>query len=156
MGYTIRIGNATPKPPDPRHAPGGSFDWKVGEVQLPDAPCAPNDPNGWRNYRWPSYSVWADFARDVGLYDMLIDGNADGTLMPSHPGIAPLYPWHKEQIDAALARYRQAHPNAVPKFTNEPGDRADEINGHLARLEWLAWWVSWALTNCKHPALENT
>ena len=70
MGYTLTIGEAKPCPPDPSDEPGGSFTWDVDEMSHDDAPRAPNDANPGANFRWPSYGVWADFARDVGLYDI--------------------------------------------------------------------------------------
>lgn len=165
MGYTITIGNATPQPPDPSDAPGGSFGWTVASLVLPEAPHAPNDVNGGANYRWPSYSVWADFARDVGLHDMFFDKDGEASLMLHHPGIAPLSAWHREQTAAALAAYRKKHPTAVARFADPVvGGRPfgtvespmDGPNAALARLEWLDWWIGWALANCQHPALGNS
>lgn len=165
MGYTLKIGNAKPVKPDPSDAPGGSFGWDVESIILPNAPAAPNDANPHANYRWPSYSVWAGFAREVGLSDLFFDKNMDGVLLDSHPGVAPLYPWHREQIDAALVAYKAKHPEAVARFAapvhgGHPFAVEDEPhaaeNGTLARLEWLAWWVGWALDNCENPAFGNS
>lgn len=160
MGYTLTIGEAKPCPPDPSDEPGGSFTWDVDEMSHDDAPRAPNDANPGANFRWPSYGVWADFARDVGLYDMLIDRDGEGTLMPRHPGIAPLYPWHRDRVSAALADFRAKHPAAVARFSDNPmGGDADPMagaNASLARLEWLDWWIRWAIDNCKHPAMSNS
>lgn len=162
MGYTLTIGNAVPRPPDPADGDEGTFGWGVASATHPDAPAGVNDANPRANYRWPSYSTWSDFARAVGLYELFFDKEIG--LIRAHPGIVPLLPKHRTEIDAALARWRAMHPDAVPRFADPlPGHPFGVVphpmngpNATLARLEWLAWWVGWALDNCEHPAFENT
>ncbi len=163
MGYTLTIGNATPKPPDPSDGDEGQFSWDVDNLTLPEAPAAENDINGHANYRWPSYSVWDDFAREVGLYDMFFDKSVG--LIRHHPGVVPLSEDHRTQVAGAVARWRALHPTAVPRFADpKPNGHLFEVVDHpmngpnatLARLEWLSWWIGWALDNCEHPAFANS
>lgn len=160
MGYTLHIGNAIPAEPDPDD---DAFRWEIAPLSaiVPEAPRAPNDTNPGAPFRWPSYSAWADFCDAVGLRDLFY--NRESGLLRSHPGIVRLNAGHRATIDAALTRYRERHPDAVAQFTGaslfppfeapSPGDMA---NAHLARLEWLAFWVGWALDNCERPALYNS
>lgn len=79
-------------------------------------------------------------------------------LLAHHPGCAALTAAHAATINDALARYKQRHPNAVARFVGETGDSADAslADRTLARLEWLAFWVDWAVKNCERPAMQNS
>lgn len=92
---------------------------------------APADgvPTDYTNARWPSYTGWSDFCRNTGLGALMAE------LMPEHPGIAPIEPRHLAII------------NAVSKQDLSDHDRA--------RLEWLQYWVNWALSKCDSPAFYN-
>lgn len=155
MGYTLTIGNARPAKPD---ADDTGYRWEIAPLAapVPDAPRHPNDTNPGAPFRWPSYSAWADFTRATGLDDLFY--SRDGGLLASHPGIARLTAAHRATIDAALVAYRAAHPGAVAGFSADYGDTdpASLVNAQLARLEWLAFWVGWALGNCEHPAFGNS
>lgn len=101
-----------------------------------------------KNVRWPSYGGWKDFAVEVGLDELFFD--EEHGLMRPHPGCAVLREHHESAIALALAAYRVRYPHAVAGF-----DGSDE-DGALARLEWLWWWVRWALDNCERPAIYNS
>ena len=163
MGYTIKIGQAEPAEPEEGDH---EFGWSVATMELPDAPRAEGDPNPGKNYRWPSYGGWDAFTREIGLYSLFYEDSGDGGgLMRPHPGVIILRPEHGAFIRGALEAYRLKHPSARAGFSVFPpgtpievemqgGDRSNE-DGCLARLEWLSWWVDWALANCSRPAMEN-
>jgi hypothetical protein len=158
MGYTLTIGNAEL----------GRGDWDylafVPSMVMDDAPHAPNDANPGANYRWPSYSSWLAFCDEVGLRDLFYDEET-GLLRP-HPGCKILTPEIQEVISTALDRYRRNHPDAVARFDAPSGrgivadltepPQYPPSDYALARLEWLDWWVRWAIANCEHPAIHNT
>lgn len=118
-----------------------------GETQ-PNAPAF-GEPTDYTNNRWPSYSAWANFCRDTGLYDLFYWDN--GRLKGGHPGAHPITKEMQIEINAALERIQKLHPDAKPTFENEI-----EIEGTLCRLTWLKYWVDWSLENCKHPVIANT
>lgn len=171
MGYTIKIGNAEPELPteDYDNTPG----WKVDGTSHPEAPVFPGDGmTGNGSDRHPSYSQWADFCREVGLYDLFFgcaswnkERSARETcLMGHHPGVAILRPADLLEIRQARERWEAKPWPTAERIAGwdptlhmfdqrEPDPRYD---GNLARLRWLEWWVTWALANCKVPALGNT
>lgn len=174
MGYTITIGEAEPQQIDWDDLAPGDIVWTRVEArreQHDDAPVFPNDGlTANTNERSPSYTVWDEFARHVGLYEMFFgsqDGESEyryGALMREHPGAALLGPQHAREIRDALERYRGSNPYAQPGFepfwipgTEKKGDPVPEnCDAQLARLIWLDYWVNWAVENCEHPIMENT
>ena len=154
MGYSFTIGNARPEH-DKGDFPYLSARWVVDGVTHPDAPVFPNDEmTGNGNSRHPSYTVWSDFCRAVGLYEFFYD--AYGHLRAGHPGCIRLTKADADLISAALARYRQKA--ALPPGFEEVWryDSPARYDYLLARLIWLDWWVRWAVENCETPAIQNT
>lgn len=157
MGYTLKIGESIVNVDK-------EYNYVSIDVKLEQHDKAPafGEPTDHQNQRWPSYSSWGDFCRFTGLYEMFFD-KEDG-LINQHPGQMPLLPKHKEQIDEVLKKYKEKYPNAVagysPKidFSKNIFEDADwpEENNWLTRLEWLKYWVDWALENCKQPIFKNT
>lgn len=155
MGYTFKIGNAKPEF-DKSDFPHLWANWKVESATHPDAPTFPNDEmTGSGNDRSPSYSVWAEFCRDVGLYDLFCDER--GHLHAGHPGCYGLTSDMVDEIGAALERYRKI-ASLPPGFMGWEWRDGDPIthDANLARLIWLDWWARWALENCETPAIQNT
>ena len=154
MGYTFTIGNAVPK-----HSkddfPYLSAGWEVEGMTHPDAPTFPGDEmTGNSNGRHPSYGVWSEFCRSVGLYDLFYDER--GHLHAGHPGCIGLTVEDADRITAALKAY-QATSTLPPGFEKDWSYRGPaNYDYSLARLIWLEWWVRWAVTNCETPAIENT
>lgn len=172
MGYTLEIGEAV-------------IDWSEEMVRidvegkkLDDAPAF-GEPTDYTNARWPSYTSWADFCRNVGIYDVVMDkqwskevGNCTWIycLMPSHPGEAPITKHHLEIIEAKVNEYKEKHPDHIAKYP-PPKEGAEPIfggmyreedlvtdpkyDGNLCRAEWLLFWMRWALENCKNPVFIN-
>lgn len=154
MGYTFTVGNAVPEF-SKDYFPELSARWVVEGATHLDAPTAPGDEmTGNGNCRSPSYTVWSDFCRSTGLYDLFYDGR--GHLHAGHPGCIGITAEFADAVSAALSAYRQ-------KATLPPGFEADwsydgppNYDYHLARLIWLDWWVRWAIANCETPAIHNT
>ena len=152
MGYTFTIGNAVPKH-SKEDFPDLYAHWDVEHLSLDDAPCFPNDPTKNGNVRSPSYSVWDQFCRNTGLYDLFYYGS--GNLRAGHPGTIGITKEDADTVSAALAKYKLS-------ATLPPGFEADwfykgpaNYDYDLARLIWLDWWMRWAVENCETPAIQN-
>lgn len=166
MGYNIYIGNAELESSWPT---GSEYDnsypeakWVVAPLSLGQAPYFSDSDRG--NGRDPSYSTWADFCREVGLYDWMLKQH-EGK-MGQHPGCAALFPSDAEMLTQKLEEYRQQHPNEEATFCEcsacDDWGKKDKpphnpnASPTLARLTWLTWWVNWAVANCERPAIHNT
>ena len=172
MGYNITIGERGDLDPETE-----SYD--VATVRRDDAPAF-GEPTDFTNERWPSYSTWGDFLENTGLQWLSPTTNhafrahvrADcPPLMVEHPGLEPLREVHREAIEHAYVAYRQKigmdkiagwaggekYSHVTGRFEQVPTPaNADQFDGNLARLEWLRYWVNWALDNCTNPVFKNT
>lgn len=152
MGYDFYIGEAEIDPEDAsvivqRHAE-------------PDAPSFPGDfltQNG--NSRHPSYSGWIEFVHAEGLDEVFYDGKH---LRGGHPGTLRLTPKILAAVRKSLAKHRKTGEpgwcdcaTCDPHLLNREREAHVELDGNLARLLWLEWWIDWALKNCKVPTLYN-
>ena len=156
MGYSIYIGNATMELTE-----DGDFRIFVKEKKLRSAPVFPNDHmTGISNGRHPSYTGWANFCREAGLYELFL-GKDDG-LMAHHPGCHGLTEKHLAEVRAALKNWKRTHPNSTAGFEvdsfmrPEFQDKVENPDPILARLIWLEFWFDWALKTCKMPAIYNS
>lgn len=70
-----------------------------------------------------------------------------------HPGTVPLLPEDLTALDAIIARYKQAHPQAQAIFANEALE--DMSSHYLAHLLRFRFWIAWALANCATPVFQN-
>jgi hypothetical protein len=130
-------------------------------ARFDDAP-AYGEPTDFTNSRWPSYTSWSDAMRFVGLYDLMF--NKETGLIRQHPGCVPLVIEHKEIIDKAHKAFYEKYPNAKagysPKLDEKKGIWEDpewpNENNMATRLEWLKYWVDWALSNCSKPVFYNS
>jgi hypothetical protein len=132
------------------------------EVKRNDDAPAYGEPTDFTNMRWPSYTSWHNAMRFVGLEDLMY--NKETGLILNHPGCTVLVPEHKEIIDEAYKNFYEKYPNAKagysPKINEKEGifDDPDwpEENNYATRLEWLRYWVDWALVNCTIPVFHNS
>lgn len=121
------------------------------DMKLDNAPAF-NEPTDYTNSRLPSYTSWSNFCEFTELYDLFY--NSHYGILRDHSGCVPLTKEHKKIIDKA---YENFYKKCIPGFskddcdTNWPPERE-----HAARLEWLKFWVDWALENCKQPVFYNS
>lgn len=158
MGYTLTIGELSTTVTDDGLE---SCVWNRAEgVHLENAPAF-GEPTDHTNSRWPSYTAWRDFTRFTGLEDFFYDESTG--ILRNHPGCVPLKKEHKEILDKAYADFYIKFPNAKASYS--PKALADmftedkdwpEENNYAVRLEWLKFWVDWALENCKTPVFYNS
>ena len=150
MGYDIYIGEAEPYVPEDRDD-RESFETLhvvVNRVVHPEAPAFPNDTlSANSNNRHPSYSTWANFARECCLYDVLVSG-----WIKQHPGAVLLTKSHLARIKKSRSAWQKSRPGAVPGFGRNGRDHYDST---LACLLWLEWWCEHALANCRIPTVYN-
>ena len=139
MGYSLAIGELTSIIDDDN----GEERPYVECVKHDDAPAF-DEPTDYTNQRWPSYTSWADFAEGVGLSDLLLD-----TLIPEHPGIAPILPEHLDMVKRATLKMKQ-------RFKGIGAADGSDEGWWLMRLVWLEYWMKWALENCKQPTFYNS
>jgi hypothetical protein len=153
MGYTFRIGNAVPKH-SKEDFPYLHAKWEVEPATDPQAPTFLNDEmTGNGNSRSPSYTVWANFCREAGIYGLFYDER--GHLLAGHPGCIGIDQDFADGIALALRRVRAA--STLPAgFTDWNYEGPDIVDATLARLMWLDFWVRWALEYCETPAIQNT
>lgn len=151
MGYTFKIGNA--KPVFSKDYGELRAAWEVEPATSDSAPTFPNDETtGNGNSRSPSYSVWADFCRQVGIYDLFYDDR--GSLRAGHPGCAMITADDLSVVKEAR-QYYEAKVTLPPRFEGWDYEGPQRYDYHLARILWLEWWMDWALKNCETPAIEN-
>lgn len=154
MSYTLTIGEA-----NLHYDQKGEY-CKIEAMAMSD-PKAPafGEPTDYKNERWPSYSSWANFCKVTNLHDLFF--NEDNGILRNHPGCVPLSMRHKQEIDEAYESFKSKYPNVIaeysPKILNDiPDENWPEENGTMCRLEWLKYWVDWALKNCQQPVFDNS
>lgn len=151
MGYTFTIGNAVPKFSKDCFPDLEAY-WDIDGLTRDDAPSFPNDTDQ-RNMRSPSYSVWHNFCKNTGLYQLFY--NEDGNLWANHPGCVGITKEDADIVSAALAKYKLTAtlPPGFEEGWNHTGPANYDYD--LARLIWLEWWMRWAVENCETPAIQN-
>lgn len=152
MGYSLTIGEL--KISIQGKGLQSYLDYDAEEVSLDNGP-AYGEPTDNTNSRWPSYTSWGDSMDFLGLRKF------SNAVLAEHPGVVPLTQEHKKEIDEAYERFYAKYPNAKAGYSpNSDGFREDENwpeeNGYAVRLEWLKFWVDWALENCKVPVFANS
>lgn len=166
MGYNLAIGEAINV-----HTEDGDR-VKVEEEHFSWAPAF-GEPTDHTNTRWPSYSGWHNFCRNIGIAGIMFntrnggsdifelpDGSRVGCLMPEHPGTAPITQKHLDYVTQKVTEYRALHPNHIAEFPPQSiGDSFDPnpiYDGNLCRAEWLIYWMTWALNYCNRPTFYNS
>lgn len=126
MGFNLRIGEAV------KVTDECGFHITAKFKKLENAP-ADGVPTDYTNERWPSYTGWTDFYESVNLKYLF-----EQDILKRHPGFIDLTFLHKEAIDRSYEK--------IKLYPVE----------HQVRLEWLKFWIDWALANCKRPVFYNS
>lgn len=161
MGYTLRIGQLKTM----WHVDDGRESRIRNEAAVANSSDAPRfgEPTDGSNERWPSYTIWKKFSDFVELNEFFY--NKVTGVLRHHPGCVPLCIEHKTIVDKAYANFKEKYPDAVggystinkgkPFYEWEEDPTWPIENEYLARLEWLKFWMDWALENCTEPVFEN-
>ena len=162
MGYTLKIGESYVDFDE-----DGDRRVLVHDVELGDSPAF-GEPTDRTNSRWPSYTGWGNFCRNVGIASIMFngrnggsdifelpDGSYVGCLMPEHPGVARITQKHLDYIKAKVNAYKALHPDHLPEFPPE-GVEDPKCDGNLCRAQWLIFWMEWAILNCENPTFYNS
>ena len=178
MGYNLRIGEAVLEYDEDCM----KIDCEI--VRHEDAP-AHGDPTDFESQRWPSYSAWHESMEKLGLLDVMFNGRNGGNgsfdrngktrspLLEVHPGETPVTIEHVEEVEEKLAVYKAKHPDHRAEYPPPKPDAKPIVEGSslyreedyvtdptydaaLCRGEWLAYWLRWAIDNCKKPVFVNT
>jgi hypothetical protein len=138
MSYSIVIGEKVPNREE-----GANTKFRVDWLELDSAPTC-DAPTGQSNQRMPAYSAWSDFVKETGLSGLFFDKKKG--LMRAHPGCVGLTSAHLKTLQKAKRVYLKGSVRHTGNLTNY----------NVERLNWLEWWMRWALKNCKHPAIYNS
>lgn len=158
MSMSIKIGNATPVLPE----------WKIGDREPPSHVAWEISSDSLRISEAPRNgyigndvsmggSYLSNAIKKAGLTALFFKGET--SLMHGWDegyrvsGIAGLTVRDADEIERALKSWRAFHPDAAPA-AYAGTEMAAEDNEILAKLEWFAFWVRWAVTNCRHPAMQ--
>ena len=159
MSTSITIGNAFPKFAEWKltdREPPTLLKWEVEEVSQYSlgAPTAQSRSSTC----CISSGYLTDFVQKAGLSAMFW-GTKQGLMYEWHDdslgyqdNIVALTVRHADELDRALNTWRIQYPDIKPKNAN--AESVTEAEHILAKLEWFAFWVRWAVNNCRHPALE--
>lgn len=165
MGFTLKIGEleivGINNLKDP-FSHNDTMDGHVQDVERSDAPAF-GEPTDYTNTRWPSYTAWHNAVKFIGLEKLFNDKKTG--LLREHPGCFQITEKHKKIIDKAHKDFYKKYPKCKPGFSKKLKDDFDNFvddkdwpqeNSYAVRLEWLKYWVDWALKNCKHPVFYNS
>ena len=135
MGYRLLIGEKTIE----REEYDGELVEHIYAKEI-ENDQAPDNGIGYKdNTRSPSYRGWWEFREATGshgLFDELIN---------EHPGCVDLTRDHLETLVRIYNTYKKKNKQSTDEF----------VNYNINRLEWLVFWVEWALNNCKNPVFVN-
>ncbi len=151
MGYIVQVGNAIPFVGKETSV----LAWQIEDFCHEECPTFFGDPSK-RNLRAPGYGVWDSFCDAVGLTDMFYLQLSGRKLV--RKGCIRLTEKHLDLVSLCLTEYKNNMKVKIPPGYQEVHEgthpSVPEYDDYLARLIWLEWWIRWALSNCKIPALS--
>lgn len=90
-------------------------------------------------------------------------------MIADHPGAQPITEIHLRLIEEAYKAYRKKHPThraerppLKPGVEEKPFNHASDYiddpryDFRMCQMEWLLFWLRWALKKCKHPTFHNS
>lgn len=124
---------------------------EVETVKHENAPAF-GEPTDFTNGRWPSYIAWEESVKMLNLYELFY--NKDTGIIREYPeNCVPLVKEHKKIIDKAYKEFYEKYPNTKAGYNRETTEMTP--NAAAVRLEWLKYWVDWALENCSMPVFYS-
>lgn len=158
MGYTLKIGELSSHIED---SDGEKYLFFDVEPIIDYKAPAFGEPTDYTNERWPSYSSWNDAMRFVGLHELMY---GEEGILREHPGCFSLTVDHKREIDRAYKSFYEKYPDCKAGYSPKIDFKSlvfddpewPKENSYATRLEWLKYWVDWALDNCKQPVFCNS
>jgi hypothetical protein len=157
MGYILTIGELKVEYDNSNNCPSCRI---TAQCHFDESAPAFGEPTDKESSRWPSYTAWHNFCRETGLHDMFYN-DEDGILI-DHPGCVVLTKNHQTEVHRAHRDFMTRYPDAVATYGNPQSDPLDEdknnpkCNSFLVRLEWLKYWIDWAMENCERPVFSNS
>ena len=137
MGYIIVIGNAVQKEEE------GGIRVRVERVSHPCVSLMRHEPNYNQGNRWePTYVGFLYFCVKTGLKSIFFLDGAN-RIRGGYPGAMSVTP-------EILASVEKAKVDWLSKVS----DRQVDMFPTIERLEWLIYWMHWALENTKTPTIE--
>ena len=143
MGYLIEIGELLTEVED-----DGLCSYLYNTVKRIYVDEAPKIQRGVNSIS-PSYSTWSDVCKVLGITDLMFD--TEYGLMHEHPGCVPITKEHKELFDIAYTKFYKDNVDI-----NVDIDSERDVDQAAVRLEWLRFWIEWALINCNVPVFYNS
>lgn len=156
MGYTIKIGNAFPFFHKDVENDELTAQWRVQSTSSLDAPhnhfksmpyeCESDEAlpiEALHNILRTSHADWGDFCRAANVFYVFHPMGSE--FRGGSPGCSLL-----KKSDLIQIRY--AKERCKLTLLDEIGISQEEI---LYLLNWLEFWIDWALENCETPAIEN-
>lgn len=115
-----------------------SYSFTIGEAELenvgneiriiarkekhPNAPAF-GEPTDFTNERWPSYSSWANFTREMELDELMTgdspvewEGEYYYPLIHEHPGITVITRYHFCMIKRKVKAYKEKYPDHIAQY----------------------------------------
>ena len=146
MGYTVKIGEL--KVEVEMDGLDSYIDFDVEDQEGRKEPFLnAGDLGDGSNSRFPSYGNWKAVCEKAGMLDFMFGAHVG--VMRSHPGQVPLSTEHKDLINKIYKNFREEYPDAHPHYDG------DDACAAMVRLEWVRYWVNWAVDNCEKPVFCN-
>ena len=97
-----------------------------------------------------SYSSWDSFFNITKLNTVFyVDGSKE--MKGSHPGYIEITEDIFNKINDIYKKYKNKYPNATPTFKSD-----FLVDKHLAKFEWLMWWINYSIKNNEVTIISNS
>ncbi len=105
-------------------------------------------------YRVTSAPFYGQLER-TGLNKLMVEGGVDyEPLLPLNKSCVELTEEHKTAFDKIYKSYYKKFPHAVA--AHKVGQTKADENSDAIFLEWLKYWMEYALKNCETPVIYNS
>ncbi len=97
-----------------------------------------------------SYSAWGSFF-DITKLNTIFYVNGSKKMKGGHPGYIEITKNIFNDIQNIYKEYKNKYPNAKPTFESD-----FLVDKHLARFQWLIWWIEYSLEHHKITIISNS